>query len=594
MSSPPEEHLRVPAPSEPKLEWWSDAIALMLRRLGYRKLALNPGASFRGLHDSLVNELGDADPEMVLCLHEEHAVAVAHGYAKVTGEPMAVALHTNVGLMHATMAIFNAFCDRVPMVIVGATGPFAADRRRPWIEWIHTSADQGALIRPFIKWDDSPASGPAALESLARADAVTRAKPAAPTYVCFDTGVLESEAPAEVTFPDLERLRPPAPPAPGATEVARAAELLGAAERPLLLVGRVGGGEAGWRARVELAERLGAAVLTDLKVAAGFPTDHPAVAAVPGTFLTPSGRELIAAADAILALDWVDLAGTLRQALGEAPPAAKIVSATLDDALHNGWSKDHFAQPPVDLAIAADPDLLVAALLERAGDPVPARADWPPTLAAAAPTEPAPGAVGMRALAAALERALGDAPACAVRLPLGWDGADLRAAGPLDYLGQDGGAGLGSGPGMAVGAALALAEADPGRLAVAVLGDGDFLMGCQALWTAARHRLPLLVVVANNRSFFNDEVHQERMAVARDRAVENRAVGIAIDDPDPDLAALARSLGLAGHGPVHDPAALEETLARAAAEARAGAAVVVDVRIDTAGYPGTPVPRKEN
>jgi thiamine pyrophosphate-dependent acetolactate synthase large subunit-like protein len=594
MSSPPDEDLRVPAPTEPEVEWWSDAIALMLRRLGYRRLALNPGASFRGLHDSLVNELGAERPELVLCLHEEHAVAVAHGYAKVTGEPMAVALHTNVGLMHATMAIFNAYCDRVPMVIVGATGPFAADRRRPWIEWIHTSADQGALIRPFIKWDDSPASGPAALESLARADAVTRAKPAAPTYVCFDTGVLESEAPAAVTFPDLERLRPPAPSAPGATEVARAAELLGAAERPLLLVGRVGGGEAGWAARVELAERLGAAVLTDLKVTAGFPTDHPAVAAVPGTFLTPSGRELVAAADAILALDWVDLAGTLRQALGEAPPAAKIVSATLDAALHNGWSKDHFAQSAVDLPIAADPDLLVAALLDRLGDPAPARADWPPPLAPAASAEPAAGAIGMRALAAALERALGDDPACAVRLPLGWDGADLRAAGPLDYLGQDGGAGLGSGPGMAVGAALGLAEADPDRLAVAVLGDGDFLMGCQALWTAARHRLPLLVVVANNRSFFNDEVHQERMAVARDRAVENRAVGIAIDDPDPDLAALARSLGLAGHGPVLDPAQLEETLARAAAEARAGAAVVVDVRVDTAGYPGTPVPRKEN
>jgi thiamine pyrophosphate-dependent acetolactate synthase large subunit-like protein len=147
---------------------------------------------------------------------------------------------------------------------------------------------------------------------------------------------------------------------------------------------------------------------------------------------------------------------------------------------------------------------------------------------------------------------------------------------------------------MAVGAALALAEAGEERLAVAVLGDGDFLMGCQALWTAARHRLPLLVVVADNRSFFNDEVHQERMAVARDRAVENRAVGIAIDDPDPDLAALARSLGLVGHGPVTEPAALADTLSRAAAEARAGAAVVVDVRVDTAGYPGTPVPRKES
>src|ERR1700712_4529748 len=124
MTTPSPDPLKVPPASEPRLEWWSDAIALMLRRQGFRRLALNPGASFRGLHDSLVNELGAERPELVLCLHEEHAVAVAHGWAKVTGEPMAVALHTNVGLMHATMAIFNAFCDRVPMVIVGATGPF--------------------------------------------------------------------------------------------------------------------------------------------------------------------------------------------------------------------------------------------------------------------------------------------------------------------------------------------------------------------------------------------------------------------------------------------------------------------------------------
>jgi thiamine pyrophosphate-dependent acetolactate synthase large subunit-like protein len=264
----------------------------------------------------------------------------------------------------------------------------------------------------------------------------------------------------------------------------------------------------------------------------------------------------------------------------------------------------------VDLPIAADPDELVGALLARVGDEPVARPDWPPrpepadrtgrapaAAEEAGPTAPPPaaaeqaGPIDMRRLAAALAEAVGDGPSCAVRLPLGWDGRDLHAGGPLDYLGQDGGAGLGSGPGMAVGAALALAESGEERLAVAVLGDGDYLMGCQALWTAARQRLPLLLVVANNRSFFNDEVHQERMAVARDRAVENRAVGIAIDDPDPDLAALARSLGLSGHGPVEDPAELDEVLEGAAAEARAGATVVVDVRVATVGYPGTPVPR---
>jgi thiamine pyrophosphate-dependent acetolactate synthase large subunit-like protein len=178
MNAPCPDDPTVPAPAEPPIEWWSDATAEMLRRLGLRHVSLNPGASFRGLHDSLVNRLGNERPGIVLCLHEEHAVAVAHGYAKASGEPMAVALHTNVGLMHATMALFNAFCDRVPMLVVGANGPLAADRRRPWIEWLHTSADPGALVRPFVKWDDQPASGPAALEPLVRAEALTRAAPA--------------------------------------------------------------------------------------------------------------------------------------------------------------------------------------------------------------------------------------------------------------------------------------------------------------------------------------------------------------------------------------------------------------------------------
>src|ERR1700730_8924251 len=176
----------------PTIRWGSDAIAEILRRLELPFISLNPGASYRGLHDSLVNYAGNRAPEIVLCLHEEHAVALAHGYAKVTGRPMAVALHSNVGLMHATMALFNAFCDRVPMVVLGATGPLDAARRRPWIDWIHTASDQGALIRSYVKWDDQPASVPAAIEALVRADVLTRSYPCAPVYVCLDAALQEA------------------------------------------------------------------------------------------------------------------------------------------------------------------------------------------------------------------------------------------------------------------------------------------------------------------------------------------------------------------------------------------------------------------
>jgi thiamine pyrophosphate-dependent acetolactate synthase large subunit-like protein len=568
----------VRTPTAP-MEWCSDAVAEMLRALEVPFIALNPGASYRGLHDSLVNHLGNERPAIVLCLHEEHAVAVAHGYAKVTDRPMAAGLHANVGLMHATMALFNAFCDRVPMIALGATGPVDAAIRRPWIDWIHTAADQAALVRPYVKWDDQPASAAAAVEALARADQVTRTYPSAPVYVCLDAALQESELAPGLALPDLARHRAPAPPEPARADVEAAAATLAAAERPVILAGRAGRGEAEWAARVQLAERLGARVLTDLKAPAAFPTRHPLHPAAPGTFLTPSGGELLRSADAVLALDWIDVAGTLAQAYGErgGTPPVRVISASGDHVLHNGWSKDHFALAPVDIPIAAHPDRLVAALLERgiarsASAPADGRGPAQRDGEATGGDE-----LSLRDLAGALRGALAGRDTCLVRLPLTWDGAELDVAHPLDYLGQDGGAGLASGPGMAVGAALALRGT--GRLAVAVLGDGDFLMGATALWTAARYGLAVLVVVANNRSFFNDEIHQERVARRRGRPVENRWVGQQIRDPDPDLAALARSLGLRGHGPVTTEDDLGAALATAVGEAAAGAAVVVDVRV---------------
>jgi thiamine pyrophosphate-dependent acetolactate synthase large subunit-like protein len=560
------------------IEWGSDALAELLSRLGLRYVALVPGSSYRGLHDSLVNYAGNRDPQLLVCLHEEHAVAVAHGYAKVTGDPMAVAVHSNVGLMHASMAIYNAYCDRVPMLVIGATGPVDAARRRPWIDWIHTSADQGALIRPYIKWDDQPASVEAALDSLARAHAVTRAAPSAPVYVCLDVSLQEQPLATPPAIPDTRRDRSPRSPGPDAAAIAATLELLSAARRPLFLLGRLGRDERDWDRRVALAERHGALVISDLKTGAAFPTRHQLHPEPPAIFLPRASARLIGAADLILALGWTDLAGTLAAAAGHGHPAsARIISAATDSALHNGWSKDSFGREPVDLFVPADPDLLVRALLESGGPAAPA--EWPPAPVPPAPVPPANAGPGitMHDLAEALRAALAGAPACLVRVPLGWHGADLEAAHPLDYLGMDGGAGIGSGPGMAVGAALALEGS--GRLPVAVLGDGDLLMGATALWTAAHYQVPLLIVVANNSSFHNDVVHQERVAGQRGRPAKNSWIGQAITDPDPDLPAFARSLGFRAAGQVADLAALPTALAAAAAAARAGHCVLVDVRV---------------
>ena len=185
---------RIEGAPDSKVAWGSDVAAQMLRRLGIRYVSLNPGASYRGLHDSLVNHLGNENPSMVLCLHEDAAVSIAHGYAKATGEPMACVLHSNVGLLHGSMGIYNAFCDRAPMIILGATGPLDAAERRPWIDWIHTSADQAEIIRNFIKWDDQPVSAEALVEAMARGYLLTRSEPTAPV-----------EARCSVEWPSLQQ-----------------------------------------------------------------------------------------------------------------------------------------------------------------------------------------------------------------------------------------------------------------------------------------------------------------------------------------------------------------------------------------------------
>lgn len=571
------------------MAWGSDAMAAVLAELELPYIALTPGSSYRGLHDSLVNYLGNERPAVILCLHEEHAVAIAHGYAKVLERPMAVALHSNVGLMHATMALYNAYCDRVPMLVLGATGPVDASKRRPWIDWLHTSTDQGALVRSYTKWDDQPASVAAALESLLRAALLTRAYPSAPTYVCLDVSDQESALEAPLELPDPHRHRAPDPPVPDPALVEKALTLLEAASSPLVLVGRVGRSMRTWEERICLVERLGACVLTDLKVGAAFPSDHALHPTPPSTFLSPAGQALVRRADVILSLDWIDLAGTLRQAFGAGAVRAQVISCSVEFTMANGWTKDHFALAPIDVSIPAHPDLLVRALLEhRAATAAASRANWPgpSTTAEQSGPRPSDGSVDLKGLADELALALEGRSACLVRLPLGWDGADLHVTHPLDYLGNDGGGGIGSGPGMVVGAALALEGS--GRLAIGVLGDGDYLMGLSALWSAAHYGVPLLIVVANNQSFFNDEIHQERIAITRGRPVENRWVGQRISDPTPDLAALARSLGLCGHGPVAERGELRYTLAEAVAEVEAGKCSVIDVRVTTRGYPRGP------
>ncbi|MDX3896228.1 thiamine pyrophosphate-binding protein [Pusillimonas sp.] len=562
-----------PVPSEDTSVWGSDVLAEMLRRLDVPFVALNPGSSFRGLHDSLVNKLGNERPQMLLCLHEEHAVAVAHGYAKVTGEPLAVIMHSNVGLMHGSMAIFNAWCDRVPMLMFGATGPVDAALRRPWIDWLHTSRDQGALIRNFIKWDDQPASIEAAVEAMLRANLTTRTAPHGPTYVNIDVSIQEKQLDAMPELPDVGRYQTPLPAEPPAEGVKRAAQMLRTAESPVVLAGRVSRSTVDWARRVALVETLGAKVVTDIKVAAAFPTDHPLHRGKPAHFLDQESMQVLAQADVILSLDWLDLAGTLKQAKAS---SAKVIQISMDYQLHNGWGMEHQGLPGCDLHLACPADVATHRIADALGVGEGTQPAEQPALAAIRmPSEEAPLDIMM--LSAALGEGLAGECIAMVRLPLGWAGETWHFRHPLDYLGTDGGAGIGSGPGMLIGAALAMRGGN--RLPVAVLGDGDFMMAASAFWTAARYNVPFVAVVANNQSFFNDEVHQERIAIARQRPVENKWIGQRIGDPDIDIAGIARAQGVAGIGPVHTAGELAIAVKSAVALARSGKPVVVDARV---------------
>jgi thiamine pyrophosphate-dependent acetolactate synthase large subunit-like protein len=567
------------------MAWGSDAFAAVLQSFQIPYVTLNPGASFRGLHDSIVNFTGNVQPEMVLCLHEENAVAIAHGYAKVTERPLIVMVHSNVGLMHASMAIFDAWCDRVPMLIVGATGPLDAKQRRPWIDWLHTAQDQGALVRGNTKWDDTPNSVSAALDSLVRAWQYTMTRPYAPTYVVLDAALQETALSEPVSLPNVAKFAPPAPPYPGPKEVDRAIAILRAARSPVILAGRVSRGLEEWNHRITLAETLGARVVTDFKVPAAFPTDHPLHLGPPGNFLEAAVASAMRDADVLLNLDFFDFAGTISQVWKPDEALPTIISASLDRQLHSGGSTEYMGLAPADLDMAVDPDALTAAILQRLNvvshpADVSSRIDRA-AAASAIPLDESDQRIGLRTLAQAVQDAVGNRDRCYIRLPLGMQGAHFTFRHPLDYLGFDGGGGLGSGPGMAVGAALALRGS--GRLPIAIIGDGDFLMCCTAVWTAVAHGIPLLLIVVNNGSYYSDEVHQERMARLRGRPIERKGIGQRLDAPAPDIAGIARDQGAVGIGRIDERRRLDEALRQAVDEVEAGHVCVVDVRV-TPGF----------
>jgi thiamine pyrophosphate-dependent acetolactate synthase large subunit-like protein len=564
------------------IQWHSDLAAEMLRRLDIPYIAMNPGASYRGFQDSLVNYLGNRNPQMLVCLHEDHVVSIAHGYAKATGKPMACVLHSNVGLMHGLMGIFNAWCDRIPMIVIGATGPVEFEKRRPWIDWIHTCKDQGALLRNFTKWDDEPRSAQGIVQAFLRGAHLTTDAPTAPVYICLDAGLQEQVLPDAVEVPNPHKYRAALPPAANECDVVQVAERIANAKQPVFLFGRGSRESSAWDRRVKLAELTAASVLTSQRERASFPTEHGLHVGPPIDPITAEAKQALSEADVIVSFDWVDLNGLFQDTtLNAKPLSATVVHISLDLALHNGWSLDHFGLPPVDLQIKADPDTFVEQLLGVLTSSLIDRPRWDGKIRFAKQplrySERANEELVNSDIEMALAETRGSRQFTLAHLPLSWAGTGFHYRDPLDFLGHDGGAGLAAGPGITVGAALAMK--DTGRPVISVLGDGDFLQGATALWTASHYRIPALFIVANNRSNFNDEIHQNAMASFRKRPRENNWIGQRLTDPELDLVGLAKAQGVEGEGPIKARSELLLAIQRGLAALESGNSYFIDVQV---------------
>ena len=564
----------------------SDVIVDLLRGFGIEYAALNPGATYRGLHDSIVN-YGGNKPEMILCTHEEIAVSIAHGYAKVTGKPMAAVVHDVVGLLHAAMTIYYSFIDRVPLVLIGATGPLDRTKRRPYIDWIHSALVQGNAVRDYVKWDDQPATIADFPASFARAYRIATTEPAGPVYLCYDAGLQEDPLSAPVAVDPFLRGALPTPVQADPRALERAAEMLAAAERPVILTEFTARHAEAFTSLVRFAELLGAPVV-DLNGRMNFPTRHP---------LNLTGGSALADADVVLAADVGDLSRALseldrdsreRAKKSRIPAGCAVIDLGLSELRSSKWSEDLGQLYPVDLSIVADTSLALPQLADLVRERLRGK-----DAAVASRRDRATAAHRQIHTRWAEEARQGwdDVPMTPARLAseiwsvikdedwvLTANTAEDWALRLWDMDRPDRHPGRSFGTATQIGTSLGVALAYRGtnKLVVDIQPDGDLLYDPGALWTAAHDRLPMLVVMYNNRAYYNDWEHQIRVARHRGTPEENAFLGMDISDPAPDFAMLARSFGWHAEGPIEDPRAVGDALRRALRVVKDGRPALVD------------------
>ena len=576
----------------------SDFMVDVIKTLGIKYLPANCASSYRGIHESLINYGGNRMPEFLTCMHEESAVGMAHGYFKIAGKPLMTLCHGTVGLQHASMAIYNAWCDRVPVIVVGGNDLDAA-HRPPGVPTIHAAQDINALVRDFTKWDDQPVSLQHFAQSFVRAYKIATTPPYGPVMISLDAGLQQEVIRDHGDKLAIPRFVPTAPPQGDSGAVKEAARLLAEAQNPVIVADRAARTPNGIRLLVQLAETLQARVI-DQGSRVNFPKTHYLSA-------PPSA---VSGADVILGLELSDFWATVNSytdngengGIGEngtrIKPGTKLISISSVELNTKSNYQDFQRFQSVDVPMAGDAEATLPALIEAVKAAIPnSRKSAIEQRGQAAKKAHAEAEARTRQAAAVAWDAspISTARLCAETYAavkdLDWSIVSqsgnvsnwLNRLWPLaehhHWIGRSGGYGVGYGAPASVGAALA--NRDLGRFSVNIQADGDLMYAPGVLWTAARHKIPQLAVMHNNRGYHQEVMHVQRLSNFRNRTANTGAdmgpVGTRIENPDIEYHKLAESMGWWAKGPIKDPAQLGPALKEAVKIVQAGQPALLNV-----------------
>ena len=575
----------------------SDFMVDVIKTLDIKYLPANPASSFRAIHESLINYGGNRMPEFLTCAHEESAVGMAHGYFKIAGTPLMTLCHGTVGLQHATMAVYNAWCDRVPVIVVGGNDLDAA-RRPPGVPTIHSAQDINALVRDFTKWDDTPVSLQHYAQSFVRAYKIAMTPPYGPVAISLDAGLQQEPMRDNGEKLYIPRYVASAPPQGDSGAVREAARMLADAERPVIVVDRVARTDDGIRLLVQLAELLQAPVV-DQGGRMNFPRTHylsrpPAV---------------IANADVVIGMELSDFWGVVNSFIdngehgigintSKIKPDTKLISISSVDLITKSNYQDLQRFQAVDVSMPGDAQATLPALIEAVRSAIPS--DRKAAIEKRGEAIKQAHREGLERTRQAAALAWDASPISTARLVMetyaqikDLDWSLVASSGnvsnwhrrlwPMErryhWLGASGGYGVGYGAPASVGAALA--NRDLGRFSVSIQSDGDLMYAPGVLWTAAKHKIPLLAVMHNNRGYHQEVMHVQRLSNFRNRVAnlggDMGPVGTSIENPDIEYHKLAESMGWWAKGPIKDPAELGPAIRQAVAVVKSGQPALINV-----------------